>query len=204
MKILVAEDDMISRRVIEQQLLKLGHEVVAAEDGASGHSKFLEHEPQVTITDWMMPDVDGLELCRRIRTTERTQYAYVIMLTALSGKENYLAGMDAGADDYLTKPVDMDQLKARLRVAERILSLKQEVSTLGRLLPICAWCKRVRDDKGYWDSVESYLEQTDHMSVSHGICPTCAEKTFGQYFAAKRKSRENGQESPSTASPPTG
>lgn len=196
MKILVAEDDMISRKVIEQQLLRLGHQVVTAEDGAAGYRQFLEHDPQVTITDWMMPEVDGLEFCKNIRATNRTQYPYIIMLTALSGKENYLVGMDAGADDYLTKPVDLDQLKARLRVAERILTLKEEVIALHQLLPMCAWCKKIRNDKGYWDSVESFFQKRDHTEFSHGICPECAKKTYGEYFEKKRKSKEAQADAP--------
>ena len=98
---------------------------------------------QAAITDWMMPELDGLQLYRLVRADKRLRYTYILILTALAGKENYLEALDAGADDFVTKPVEEEELKARLRVAERILGLQAEVKQLQGLLSICAYCKKI-------------------------------------------------------------
>jgi sigma-B regulation protein RsbU (phosphoserine phosphatase) len=176
MTILVAEDDKVSRLVLVTKLKKLGHEVIATDNGRSAWEAFTEAQPQMIITDWMMPEMDGLELCRLVRATERDAYVYIMLLTALIGKKNYLEGMAAGADDFLNKPVDMDELVARLRVAERILGMHKEIRQLEGLLPICAYCKKIRDDEDRWHPVESYISTRTDVSFSHGYCPECMEK----------------------------
>lgn len=129
MKILIAEDDTISRLVLGATLKKLGHDVTATVDGQQAWDALGKEHFSLLISDWMMPDMDGLELCRRIRAGNQAQYTYIILLTALSGKTSYLDGMDAGADDFITKPFDADQLAARLRVADRILALHETLRT---------------------------------------------------------------------------
>ena len=129
MKILIAEDDMTSRLVLGATLKKLGHEVTAASDGQEAWNAIEQEHFPVLISDWMMPGLDGLELCRLIRGVPRSQYTYIILLTALGGKGSYLDGMDAGADDFVTKPFDEEQLVARLRVAARILDLHETLRT---------------------------------------------------------------------------
>jgi phosphoserine phosphatase RsbU/P len=176
MKILIAEDDDVSRLVLLTKLKKMGHEVVATEDGEAAWSSFLSQAPQLTITDWMMPKVDGLDLCRMIRAHVQPKYAYVIFLTALAGKKYYFEGMEAGADDFLNKPVDMDELTARLRVAERVLTLHTEVRQLEGLLPICSYCKKIRDDQNTWQPIEGYISNRTEAKFSHGACPSCIEK----------------------------
>ncbi len=173
MKILVVEDDTVSQLVLATKLKKLGHDVVVTQDGEEGWQSFVCDQPRLIITDWMMPKLDGLELCRRIRAHHQEKYTYIIMLTALAGKQSYLDGMDAGADDFLNKPVDMDELTARLRVAERILTLQTEIKQLEGLLPICAYCKKIRDDNNTWQPVETYISDKTEARFSHGICPTC-------------------------------
>lgn len=176
MKVLVAEDDGVSRLVLTTKLKKMGHEVIATEDGVTAWEEFRDKHPQLTITDWMMPNVDGLELCRRIRSYDQEKYAYVIMLTALTGKKNYLEGMDAGADDFLNKPIDMEELTARLHVAQRILALQKEVTQLQGFLPICAYCKKIRDEDNAWQPMEGYISKRTEAKFSHGYCPECYEK----------------------------
>ncbi len=127
MKILVAEDDRVSRLVLTTRLSKMGHIVVDAGDGESAWEAYRETAPDLVITDWMMPRLKGPELCKRIRQNQVGHYTFVILLTALAERLNYVEGMQAGADDFLTKPVDMEELNARLRVAERILALQSEV-----------------------------------------------------------------------------
>src|SRR5437868_1616468 len=136
MEILVAEDDPTIRRSLEVVLRRLGHEPVVADDGLAAWTLFEQHGMSLVISDWMMPRMNGLELCAKIRAAGRARYTYILLLTALSGKGRYLEGMAAGADDFMTKPFDPDELQARLRVAERILSLQTQVNQLEGMLPI--------------------------------------------------------------------
>jgi two-component system cell cycle response regulator len=129
MKILISEDDATSRLVLHATLKKLGHEVTATSDGQQAWGALEKEHFPLLISDWMMPEVDGLELCRLIRSKDQAQYTYIILLTALGGKASYLDGMNAGADDFVTKPFDEDQLVARLRVADRILALHEKLRT---------------------------------------------------------------------------
>jgi len=173
MQVLIAEDEAVSSQVLEAVLRAQGHEVTATADGAEAWGTWQISQPRVVISDWLMPEMDGLELCRRIRSRRQERYTYFILLTARSGKRNYLAAMDAEVDDFLTKPVDPDELSARLRVAERILGLREELHILEGLLPICSYCKRIRNDREEWGSLEAYIEKRSHAEFSHGICPDC-------------------------------
>jgi two-component system cell cycle response regulator len=128
MKILVAEDDRDSRELLIWILEKLGYQVVAVENGKEAWEVFRRGRFRLVISDVLMPELDGLELCRRIRKHQQSKYTYVIIITALIGKKDYLEGMEAGADDFVTKPFDPDELKARLRVAERILAFQEQVA----------------------------------------------------------------------------
>ena len=130
MRVLIAEDDTTSRLILEEIMTQLGHDVVTAANGQEAWAIFNREHVPLVISDWMMPDLDGIELCRRIRAENRERYTYIILLTALGGKENYLEAMRAGADDFASKPLDADQLHARLRVAERILGLQRELVQL--------------------------------------------------------------------------
>ena len=123
MKILIAEDDDISRLMLNSALTNLGHDVHAASNGREAWDAWRDGDFSLIISDWMMPDLDGLEFCRRIRAERRANYTYIILLTARSGKTNYLEAMNAGADDFITKPFEKDAFAARVRVAERILGL---------------------------------------------------------------------------------
>jgi DNA-binding response OmpR family regulator len=175
MRVLVAEDDPVSRLLLTKTLEGLKHEPLVAWDGHEAWERFIAEPVDVVITDWMMPRVDGLELTRRIRARARERYTWVLLLTALHGKERYLDGMDAGADDFMSKPLDRQELQVRLRVAERILSLQQEVRQLEGLLPICSYCKKIRDELDRWSQVEDYVSRHTEAQFSHGICPDCYE-----------------------------
>jgi two-component system, NtrC family, sensor kinase len=134
MKVLIADDEPISRKLLQSYLQKWGCEVTSAENGEQAWSFFQRDEFPVVITDWMMPELDGVELVRRIRSGPRSGYVYVILLTAKGQKEDLVAGMDAGADDFLTKPFDRDELRVRLRAGERIVALEQQARTAAQLL----------------------------------------------------------------------
>ncbi|MDQ3624134.1 MAG: response regulator, partial [Verrucomicrobiota bacterium] len=129
---------------------------------------------RVVVSDWMMPGMDGLEFCRRVRSRLETEYTYFILLTAVqTGRENLRRAMGAGIDDFLAKPLDRDAIIMRLRVAERILRFTTEIQKLQALIPICMYCKRVRDDHDYWQQVECYIHTHTGSDFSHGICPEC-------------------------------
>jgi two-component system cell cycle response regulator len=128
MKILIAEDDRDSRELLTWILQKLNYQVTAATNGKEAWDLYRKGRYRIVITDVLMPEVDGLELCRKIRLHKQSKYTYVVMVTALIGKKDYLEGMDAGADDFVTKPFDPDELKARLRVAQRIISFQEEAA----------------------------------------------------------------------------
>jgi DNA-binding response OmpR family regulator len=172
MRILVAEDDADTRDLVTLMLEKAGHQVRSRPHGAAAWEELKHESYQLLVIDCMMPEMDGFELCRRVRDAQR-KYTYIILLTAYGGRDNYLKGMDAGADDFLTKPCDFEELRARLRVAERILKLQEEVRQLTGLLPICAYCKRVRENETEWVSVEAYVSRRTDASFSHTVCPVC-------------------------------
>jgi diguanylate cyclase (GGDEF)-like protein len=127
-KILIADDSVVSRHLLEATLRKWGYEVVVACDGVEA-LKFLDHEnaPSLAILDWMMPGMTGLEVCRRIRKRAREPYTYILLLTSKSQKEDLIEGMDAGADDYITKPFDQHELQVRLRAGTRLVDLQAEL-----------------------------------------------------------------------------
>lgn len=176
MRVLAVEDDPVSRRILTATLERLGHEVSVAQDGQEAWERLATAPAEVVITDWMMPGMDGLEFTRRIRARDGGGYVYVIMLTALRGRTSYLDGMAAGADDFVTKPFDKEELQARLRVAQRVLGLQREVKQLEGLLPICSYCKRIRDEANAWSQVEEYVGRRTEAQFSHGICPDCYER----------------------------
>jgi CheY-like chemotaxis protein len=130
-KILVAEDDPVSRRVLEAVLSRMGHECESAEDGVAAWERFPNAAPDVLITDWMMPGMTGPDLCRQVRAAHGRD-CYVIILTALSGDSDVKLAMESGADDFLNKPLDRNQLAMRLAVAERLRVLQRQVAELSQ------------------------------------------------------------------------
>lgn len=180
MNILIAEDDATSRFLLKSALTKLGHDVTEAQDGIEALSHVESAQISLVVSDLMMPRMDGLELCRRIRAARLPHYIYFILLTFVEGKSAYISGMEAGADDFLNKPIDLDMLAARVAVAQRILSLQVEVSQLTGLLPICSICKKVRDDQNYWHQVESYIERHSDAEFTHSYCPDCFKKLLSE------------------------
>jgi two-component system, cell cycle response regulator len=126
-RVLVAEDDAVSRLILRRSLERLGHECVVASDGEEAWQSFQAGPVDVIISDWLMPGLDGIELCRRVRDSRTTAYTYFVFMTSLDDKRHFLTGMEAGADDYLTKPIDVEALQARLIAAARLTSLHQRL-----------------------------------------------------------------------------
>ncbi len=191
LRILIAEDDPVSRKVLEATLLKWDHEVVVSADGDAAWQELQQPDaPRMLVLDWMMPGHDGTDLCRMLREREDGAKYYILLLTAKSQKDDIVAGLEAGADDYVTKPFHRDELQARVQSGVRILELQRqlskrigeleqalaEVKQLKGLLPICAYCKKIRDEGDYWQQVEQYLQSHSEAKMSHAICPDCYEK----------------------------
>lgn len=205
MKILIAEDDEVSRRILQLELKSWGHEVVSTRDGSEAWSIIKTDEsPPLAILDWMMPGIDGVEICRRAREMQRAVPVYIILLTAKNGKQHIVEGLEAGAGDYITKPFDRDELRARVQVAQTVVELQQNlaarvteledalklVKQLQGVLPICSYCKNVRDDSNYWQKVESYIAEHSEARFSHGICPDCYKAIIEPQFDQKKHERE--------------
>ena len=190
-RILIAEDHYVSRHLLERNLTNWGFDVITAEDGEKAAAILdASDAPSLAILDWMMPKMDGVEVCSRVRQRVGRPYIYLVLLTAKSQKEEIAAGLEAGADDYVVKPFDPDELRARLKVGQRVVDLERtlakqvkdvqealaDVKRLRRLLPICMYCKSIRDDRDYWHQVEEYIHEETGTDFSHGICPACMEK----------------------------
>ncbi len=178
MKILAVEDNAVARAVLRQALQRLGHEVIEAGDGEAGWAAFQRHDDvRVIVSDWTMPRGDGLDLCRRIRARTDGEYVYFILLTARDASEqNRTDSADAGVDDFLSKPLDVSELWMRLRVAERILGYTRQVRQLEQMMPICTYCKKIRDDQNYWQQIEGYISERTGSDFSHSVCPDCYQR----------------------------
>ena len=190
MKIIIAEDDVLSRRLLETHLQRWGHEVDAFADGAEALAAIRKAvTPAIAILDWMMPGLDGPEICRRVREDQTISQPYLVLLTSKEGSQSTVEGLKSGADDYVTKPFDAAVLHARVDVGIRVLELQSKlarrvkeleealanVKRLQGLLPICSYCKRVRNDGNYWQQVDLYIAEHTEAKLSHGFCPDCFE-----------------------------
>jgi len=189
-RVLIADDEATSRHLIQATLRGWGFEVLAAVDGVEALRVLKgSNPPEIALLDWMMPGVDGLEVCRRIRAAIPNATTYIILVTARGGLVNVVQGLEAGADDYITKPFDPRELRARLHAGVRIVQLQQalldrfreledalmRVKQLQGLLPICSYCKKIRNDRNYWEQVDAYVASHSEAHFSHGVCPDCYE-----------------------------
>ena len=190
MKILIADDDAMERRLLEGVLVKWGYEVLVTGDGLEA-ARILtsENPPPVAILDGTMPGMTGVDVCRRVRETPSASMLYLLLLTARGEQDDVVAALEAGADDFVVKPFHPPELRARVRVGERIARLQRslaarvaaleralaQVTDLQGLLPICMYCKKIRTDSNYWQKVESYIAERSGATFSHGICPECVE-----------------------------
>jgi len=190
MRVLIADDEATSRHLIQATLGGWGFEVLVAVDGCEALRVLQESRgPEIAMLDWMMPGIDGLDVCRRMRATMPNAATYIILVTARGGLENVVRGLEAGADDYITKPFDPRELRARLHVGVRIVQLQKALTErfleledalkrlkqLQGLLPICSYCKKIRNDRNYWEQVDAYITSHSEAQFSHGVCPDCFE-----------------------------
>lgn len=189
MKVLIVEDDPVARLYIEAALAALELDTVVAGDGEEALS-LIEAQPiRLVVSDWMMPKMDGLELCRRVRSRSG-EYVYFILLTQMSASpENEDAAIEAGVDDFLSKPVNPRELKIRLHVARRILEYTAHIQRLESFIPICSYCKKVRDDQNYWQRIENYINERTGSEFSHSVCPDCYKVEIVPQLEALKKQR---------------
>jgi phosphoserine phosphatase RsbU/P len=191
MRILIADGDDASRLALEAVLAKQGHEVVVTSNGEQAWKALqVEDPPRMAILDWTMPAVGGVEICQRVRANPDLKSLYLMLLTTPENKKNLLEGLGAGANDYVNKPFDFEELEARVFVGAQMVQLQCElaqraeeledalsrVKQLQGLLPICSYCKSIRDDQDYWHRVEHYIGSRSEAQFSHGICPECWKK----------------------------
>lgn len=206
--ILVAEDDDVSRRLLEVTLTKWGYRVKSCVSGSAALEALARPgAPQIAILDWMMPDLDGTEVCRRIRATPSRENTYLILLTAKQELADIVEGLGAGADDYLSKPFRPAELRARLEVGLRVVGLQdrlakrvaeletalQHVEQLQGLLPICSYCHSIRDDANYWQRLEEYIGARSGARFSHSVCPSCFERHVRPQLDALEDARRGGR-----------
>jgi CheY-like chemotaxis protein len=206
MRVLVADDDRTAVTILSGLLERWQLEVSVATDGLIAWEQLQQpNPPSLAIVDWEMPGLDGVEVCRRVRANPATAHLYVVLLTARDSRADLVEGLDAGADDYVTKPFDLEELRARVQVgirvarlqdhlADRIAELQEALSRvkqLSGLLPICSYCKRIRSDSNYWEQVESYIAHHSDAKFSHGICPPCYENVMLE-LDAERDARALG------------
>jgi phosphoserine phosphatase RsbU/P len=202
MRILIADDDPTLRMMLTAVLEKCGYDVAEAADGAETWAALQQPDsPRLAILDWMMPGLEGADVCRRVRALETSRPPYLILLTARGEKKDVAEGLRAGADDYLAKPFDPLELKARVEVGCRMIALQDrladnigelqealaQIKTLRGIVPICANCKQIRDDQGYWNQVELYVSKHTEARFSHGICPDCMRKLYPDFLPADLK-----------------
>lgn len=191
LQVLVADDETVSRTVVAAMVRKAGYAVTLATDGNEAWTTLSgENPPPIALLDWMMPGLDGPQVIERLRARGDHAPTYVILLTSRDSSADIVAGLRAGADDYVTKPADQEELIARVNVGARVVQLQQalaervrnleealaNVKALQTLLPICAYCKAIRNDQNYWERVETYFHQHSGVQFSHSYCPTCYER----------------------------
>ena len=191
MRVLVADDDPLARRLLEVTLTRSGYEVLAVADGVKAWDVLCgQDSPTLALLDWMMPGLTGVDVCRKVREAAPSGPIYLILVTSKGRTEDVVSALRTGADDYITKPFEIEELRARLAVGERLVTLQQQlaervraleealahVQQLQGLIPICAWCGQVRSDGNYWEQVESYLAKRSGLQFTHAICPPCRVK----------------------------
>jgi CheY-like chemotaxis protein len=200
--ILVVDDLPQNIRLMEAILSPRGYRVASATSGREALERVASDPIDLVLLDVLMPGIDGYEVCRSLRAEPATRFLPVVMITA-SGDQQKVAATEAGADDFIAKPFDPAELRARVRVGERIASLQNkladrvsalenalaQVTQLQGLLPICMYCKKIRNDQNYWQRVESYIGEHSGATFSHGICPECIENRVRPEIERARRER---------------
>lgn len=205
MRVLISDDDPISRRLLEATLRRTGYDVVQTENGRQALDVLEEENaPKLAILDWIMPEMDGIEVCRRIRHNQSLSYTYIVLLSSKGKKDELAEGFKAGVDDYLIKPFDPIELRSRLAVGERLINLQEALETKVRelqtahkhvtqlqgLIPICMHCKKIRDDESTWHRLETYIQEHSQAMFTHSLCNECLVTHYPEVQSNVLASRE--------------
>jgi len=193
MRLLIVDDDANTINLLRKYLKGWGYDVVTAGNGIEAMDIIKGiNSPQIIILDWLMPEMDGIEVIKQVRRLESSNPPYIILFTVRDEKGAIIEGLDAGANDYVTKPFDKDEFHARIRVGERFINLQNalaerikelqeamaQINTLQGILPICSFCHKIRNDQESWEMLEKYISEHSEAKFSHGICPECLKKNY--------------------------
>jgi DNA-binding response OmpR family regulator len=176
--VLIVDDSPLNLKVLGTTLRKEGFSLAVAKSGIEALKFISKKLPDLILLDVMMPEIDGYEVCRRIKNSVAAKNVPVIFLTAKADTDSIVKGFEAGGVDYVTKPFNTAELLARVRTQISLKKAFDEIKTLRGIIPICSNCKKVRDDKGYWEQVEDYIGKHSDAVFSHSICPDCAKKLY--------------------------
>jgi phosphoserine phosphatase RsbU/P len=180
--ILVVDDKPDNLRLLVNLLSEQGYKVRPVPSGKLALSGAQAIPPDIILLDVMMPEMDGFEVCKRLKKNNETKDIPIIFLTAKVETNDIVKGFDMGGADYVCKPFQTAELLARIKTQIGFKKAKEEIKTLQGLIPICASCKKVRDDEGLWSQIESYIEHRSDALFSHGICPDCLEEIYPQQY----------------------
>lgn len=189
MRILLAQDEAHNGSKVQMLLELAGHSVHRVTSGAQAIAAFQADPFPVIVADLENARPNGYELCRHIRARLPSEYVYIILLVASGTEFRFQEAEAAQVDDVLAIPVEADILRARIRVAERILHLYEELDRLRGLIPICAYCKKIRNRQGIWQQMEVYISEHSHAMFSHTICSECAKHEFSNVIEARSKNQ---------------
>ena len=205
-RILVVDDHPNNLRVLTNTLNQAGYQTLIANSGDRALYQISNQPPDLILLDVMMPGIDGFETCRRLKANPDTAQIPVIFMTALNDIDNKIVGFEAGAVDYITKPFQIKEVLVRVDTHLTIARLQQQlevqnaqlqeknaeleaaldtVNLLSGMLPICANCKKIRDDTGYWEDVAVYVHEHSEVEFTHGICPDCIETLYPDIYDDK-------------------
>ncbi|WP_417909710.1 response regulator [Candidatus Electronema sp. PJ] len=206
--ILVVDDQPANLKVLLSFLQAHNFQIYIADSGTRALNILSKVCPDLILLDVMMPDIDGFETCRRIKGDQRLVGVPVVFMTALDSVEDKVAGFAAGGVDYITKPFQQVEVLARIKthimLRKREQELEQaltEIKTLTGILPICSYCKQIRNDKGYWQQVEDYISQHSAALFSHGLCPDCYKKEMDSFLELTGKAKHPPTDAGESAKP---
>jgi sigma-B regulation protein RsbU (phosphoserine phosphatase) len=192
-KILIVDDDPDMLFATSRVVRSGGYRVLEASCGADCKALAQRHHPDLILMDVVLPDIEGPTLCQEIKSDPTLQDIFVILISGMkTSSDEQAGGLNSGADGYIARPLSNTELKARVNAMVRILKTERErdqliiqlkealskVKRLSGLLPICQHCKKIRDDKGYWNQIENYIQQHSEADFSHSICQECAQKYY--------------------------
>jgi CheY-like chemotaxis protein len=177
--VILAVDDMpVNLRLFVSILEPQGYAALTAQNAEEAFDVLENEKPELILLDVMMPDMDGFAAARKIKQSPNLKNIPIIFLTARSDKKDILKGFEVGGVDYVTKPFNPPELLARIRTHIELKRAREEIRTLHGLLPICVRCKKIRDDKGYWQKIETYISERSEAEFTHGMCPACIRKLY--------------------------